>query len=84
MTKTPRTKAPCPTIHNWLFRRGVKHVLSAAEMKFCKPGLECVTTEALTPWQAHKKYGEPATCETCIEKSKVQQAFSRHVCLFIV
>jgi hypothetical protein len=29
-----------------------------------------VTTEALTPWQAHKKYGERATCETWIEEAK--------------
>jgi hypothetical protein len=31
-----------------------------------------VTTEAFTPWQAHKKYGERATCETWIEESKGQ------------
>lgn len=31
-----------------------------------------VTTEALTPWQAHKKYGERATCETWIEEAKGQ------------
>lgn len=31
-----------------------------------------VTTEALTPWQTHKKYGERATCETWIEESKGQ------------
>ena len=31
-----------------------------------------VTTEALTPWQTHKKYGERATCETWIEESKAQ------------
>lgn len=29
-----------------------------------------VTTEKLSPWQAHKKYGERATCETWIEKGK--------------
>ena len=31
-----------------------------------------VTTEALTPWQAHKKYGGRATCETWIEEAKGQ------------
>ncbi len=31
-----------------------------------------VTTEQLTPWTAHKKYGERATCETWIEESKSQ------------
>lgn len=32
------------------------------------------TTEALTPWQAHKKYGERATCETWIEEAKGQMS----------
>ena len=31
-----------------------------------------VTTETLTPWQTHKKYGERATCETWIEEAKGQ------------
>ena len=31
-----------------------------------------VTTEILTPWQTHKKYGERATCETWIEEAKGQ------------
>lgn len=31
-----------------------------------------VTTEKLSPWQAHKKYGERATCETWIEEGKGQ------------
>ena len=31
-----------------------------------------VTTESLTPWQTHKKYGERATCETWIEEAKKQ------------
>jgi hypothetical protein len=31
-----------------------------------------VTTESLTPWQCHKKYGERATCETWIEEAKGQ------------
>jgi hypothetical protein len=31
-----------------------------------------VTTEKLTPWATHKKYGERATCETLIEESKSQ------------
>lgn len=31
-----------------------------------------VTTEPLSPWEAHKKYGERATCETWIEESKSQ------------
>ena len=53
-------------------------------MEFCKPGLEYVAAEGLTPWQAHKKYGERATCKTWVEESKGQQAFSRHIRLFIV
>ena len=36
-----------------------------------------VTTEALTPWQAHKKYGERATCETWIEESKGQMGMGK-------
>lgn len=31
-----------------------------------------VTTEILTPYAAHKKYGERATCETWIEECKTQ------------
>jgi len=31
-----------------------------------------VTTQALSPWDAHKKYGERATCETWVEESKSQ------------
>lgn len=33
-----------------------------------------VTTEDLTPWQAHKSYGKRATCETWIEEAKNQMA----------
>jgi Transposase DDE domain. len=36
-----------------------------------------VTTEALTPWQAHKKYGERATCETWIEEAKGQMGMGK-------
>ncbi len=36
-----------------------------------------VTTEALTPWQAHKKYGERATCETWIEEAKSQMGLGK-------
>jgi hypothetical protein len=36
-----------------------------------------VTTEALTPWQTHKKYGERATCETWIEESKGQMSMGK-------
>ncbi|MFQ5640690.1 MAG: IS1380 family transposase [bacterium] len=35
-----------------------------------------VTTEDLTPWQAHKKYGKRATCETWIEEAKNQMALA--------
>ncbi|VFN01236.1 MAG: Transposase DDE domain group 1 [Candidatus Kentron sp. G] len=31
-----------------------------------------VTTEPLCPWDAHKKYGERATCETWVEETKSQ------------
>ena len=31
-----------------------------------------VLTEEYTPWEAHKKYGERATCETWIEEAKNQ------------
>lgn len=33
-----------------------------------------VTTENFSPWEAHKKYGERATCETWIEEAKNQMA----------
>ena len=36
-----------------------------------------VTTETLTPWQAHKKYGERATCETWIEEAKGQMGLGK-------
>jgi hypothetical protein len=36
-----------------------------------------VTTEDLTPWQTHKKYGERATCETWIEESKGQMGMGK-------
>jgi hypothetical protein len=36
-----------------------------------------VTTEALTPWQSHKKYGERATCETWIEEAKGQMGMGK-------
>jgi len=36
-----------------------------------------VTTEVLTPWQTHKKYGERATCETWIEESKGQMGMGK-------
>jgi len=35
-----------------------------------------VTTEDFTPWQAHKKYGQRATCETWIEEAKNQMALA--------
>jgi hypothetical protein len=36
-----------------------------------------VTTAALTPWQAHKKYGERATCETWVEEAKGQMGMGK-------
>lgn len=36
-----------------------------------------VTTETLTPWQAHKMYGERATCETWIEEAKSQMGLGK-------
>lgn len=36
-----------------------------------------VTTEALTPWEAHKKYGERAICETWIEEAKCQMGMGK-------
>jgi hypothetical protein len=35
-----------------------------------------VTTERLTPWQAHKKYGERATCETWLDEAKNQMGMA--------
>jgi len=35
-----------------------------------------VTTESLSAWDTHKKYGERATCETWIEEAKNQMALS--------
>ena len=35
-----------------------------------------VTTEKLTPWQTHKKYGERATCETWIDEAKNQMGMA--------
>ncbi len=36
-----------------------------------------MTTEALTPWQTHRKYGERATCETWIEEAKSQMGLGK-------
>ncbi len=36
-----------------------------------------VTTEPLSPWAAHKKYGERATCETWIEEAKNQMGMGQ-------
>ena len=36
-----------------------------------------VTTEGLNPWQAHKKYGARATCETWIEEAKRQMGLGK-------
>jgi hypothetical protein len=33
--------------------------------------------QLLSPWQAHKKYGERATCETWIEESKGQMGMGK-------
>ncbi len=35
-----------------------------------------VTTERLTPWKAHKRYGERATCETWLDEAKNQMAMA--------
>jgi len=35
-----------------------------------------VTTENITPWQTHKKYGERATCETWIDEAKNQMGLA--------
>ena len=36
-----------------------------------------VTTERLTPWQAHRKYGERATCETWLDEAKNQMGLAQ-------
>jgi hypothetical protein len=35
-----------------------------------------VTTERLTPWQAHKTYGQRATCETWLDEAKNQMSMA--------
>ncbi len=35
-----------------------------------------VTTERLTPWGAHKTYGQRATCETWLDEAKNQMALA--------
>lgn len=35
-----------------------------------------VTTERLTPWEAHKTYGQRATCETWLDEAKNQMALA--------
>lgn len=35
-----------------------------------------VTTERLTPWQAHKTYGQRATCETWLDEAKNQMGLA--------
>mgnify|MGYP001813131718 FL=1 len=35
-----------------------------------------VVTDCQTPWQAHKQYGQRATCETWIEEAKNQTALA--------
>ncbi len=36
-----------------------------------------VTSEQLSPWEAHKKYGKRATCETWIDEAKNQMGLGR-------
>jgi len=36
-----------------------------------------VTTEPLTPWEAHTRYGQRATCETWIEEAKNQMGLGQ-------
>ncbi len=36
-----------------------------------------VLTDALTPWQAHKEYGQRAVAETWIEEAKNQTALAQ-------
>ncbi len=36
-----------------------------------------VTTESLTPWEAHTRYGQRATCETWIEEAKNQMGLGQ-------
>ena len=36
-----------------------------------------MTSEPLSPWQAHKKYGERATCETWIDEAKNQMGLGQ-------
>lgn len=36
-----------------------------------------VTSEELSPWEAHKKYGERATCETWIDEAKNQMGLGQ-------
>lgn len=36
-----------------------------------------VTSEPLSPWEAHKKYGERATCETWIDEAKNQMGLGQ-------
>ncbi len=42
----------------------------------CYDYFSYVTSEDLTPWQTHKKYGKRATCETWIDEAKNQMGLA--------
>ncbi len=65
--------APKPCLQAWLpgLELPVPDLEQAYEV-FCY-----VTTEPLTPWEAHTRYGQRATCETWIEEAKNQMGLGQ-------
>ncbi len=65
---SPPAQAPKSFLQAWL--PGLELLVPVPEQDsayFCY-----VTTESLTPWEAHTRYGQRATCETWIEEAKNQ------------
>jgi len=67
------SQVPKPCLQAWLpgLELPVPDLEQAYEV-FCY-----VTTEALTPWEAHTRYGQRATCETWIEEAKNQMGLGQ-------
>jgi hypothetical protein len=67
------SQAPKPCLQAWL--PGLELPVPELEQEyevFCS-----VTTESLTPWEAHAQYGQRATCETWIEEAKNQMGLGQ-------
>ena len=67
------SQAPTSCVHAWL--PGLE--LPVPDLEHVYEVVCYVTTEPLTPWEAHTRYGQRATCETWIEEAKNQMGLGQ-------